>query len=924
MVRPFFRTWRERRGITMQMGELKKYGFPDEIIEIWKKSESDTLLDVQENAIDGGLFKDESMVIVAPASSGKTFVGEMASVKVAFDGKKAIYLIPLKAIAEEKFLAFLEKYKDYGIDVKLSSGDYRQFDTDIESGIFDIAIIVYEKMYQFLVRKPQILSDVGLVVVDEIQLLNERTRGPSLEMLLTKILISNPNVQLLCLSAVVGNAPELASWLKAQPIVLTKRPLELREGVYLDGTLKYREFNTGNEGEEQLIQIKSAIRHETVCQLAKYFIDNGEQVLIFLKNKPSTVKLAQSIANLVRLPPAGEALKELQGFENTLNARQLKETLRKGVAFHNADLLTEERQAVEKHFRKGEIKVVCATTTLAMGLNLPAKTVIFYDAKRWDGTKRRYFPLTVNEYKNMSGRAGRYKLQEDFGRSILIATRPFERDRLWRKYVAGSIGKIESRLKERAPEAHVLGLIASGMCKNESEIRDFLSQTFYSHSFGRDQTSREYISDTVKSIVKKILTYGLATLKNGSLKITALGKACAIEGISLDTCNRIHDYIGESRGEKFDDVKLLYAASSTEDSQYVYYYSRKDYTKYFEMLKKKLSILLKNDGEEEDGKRIIGHDIIDSYKTALCMKDWIEGVSYRELENKYDTPSGTIRRCAEGLSWVVHAVASVARVVNVEKEHFEEIYEISDRLVYGIPSKMLEIAELRVTGLGREHLRQLKNKGLVKLDDILDTTIDELQNIIPKHLAIRLHEKIRQRIEDTLRRQKVGHLLRMEKLGRKTDTIKGCYELDGKSFSRAAFKLLQDVGLNVEYLEEEKNHRPDILVHLREGSIVIQCTARIEKNYVGVKKAGEILSQGPRYNPIAYIVIGRPDFDTKAIQNASQIEKIQNYKMIPLNVLCEMVVRFYENKLSMNNVIDVLGTKRGYIQVDVLNNIITR
>ena len=906
----------------MQMEELEKYGFPEEIISIWKKSESDTLLDVQEKTIDGGLFEGKSMVVVAPASSGKTFICEMSSVKVALDDKKAIYLIPLKAVAEEKSLDFLEKYKDYGIDVKISSGDYRQFDADVESGVFDIAIIVYEKMYQFLVRKPQILDDVSLIVVDEIQMLNERTRGPTLEMLLTKILTSNPNVQLLCLSAVVGNALELADWLKAQPIVITKRPVELREGVYLNGTLKYREFNTGNEGEEQLIQIEGADRHQIACQLTEYLVDHGEQVLIFLKNKPSTMKLAQDIANLVRFPPAGKVLKELQGFENTLNTRQLKETLRRGVAFHHADLLTEERQAVEKYFRKGEIKVVCATTTLAMGLNLPAKTVIFYDAKRWDDTKKKYVPLTVNEYKNMSGRAGRYKLQEDFGRSILIALNRFERDKLWRKYILGSIGKIESRLKEHTPEAHVLGLIASGMCKNKSEIRDFLSLTFYSHLFGRDQTSREYISDTVKNTVEKILNYSLATLKNGSLKITALGKACAIEGISLETCNRIHDYITESRGEELDDVKLMYVASSTEDGQYVYYYSRKDYARYFAMLKKKPSILLKNDGEKQDGERIIGPDIVDAYKTALCMKDWIEGVSYRELENKYDTPSGTIRRCAEGLSWVVHAVASIARVLNVEKERVKEIYEISDRLVYGTPSEMLEIAELRVTGLGRDHLRPLKNEGLVKLDDILDTTIDKLQNIIPKDLAIRLHEKIGQRIENTLSRQKMGHLLRMEKLRRKTDTVKKCYELDGKSFSRAVFTLLQEIGLNVEYLEEKKNHRPDVLVHLKEGSIVIQCTARIEKNYVGIKKAGEILSQGPRYNPIAYIVVGRPDFDTRAIQNAFQIEKTQNYKIIPLNVLCEMVVRFCENKLSIDNLVDVLKTKRGYIQVDILDGYI--
>jgi helicase len=125
------------------------------------------------------------MVIQAPTSSGKTFIGEMAAVRAALNRKKAVYLVPLKALAEEKYRDFTEKYGSYGIRVIVSSRDFREFDADLEKGDFSIAIVVYEKMAQLFARRPERFEEVTLVIVDELEMLADEKRGQTLELLLT-------------------------------------------------------------------------------------------------------------------------------------------------------------------------------------------------------------------------------------------------------------------------------------------------------------------------------------------------------------------------------------------------------------------------------------------------------------------------------------------------------------------------------------------------------------------------------------------------------------------------------------------------------------------------------------------------------------------------------------------------------------------
>ena len=226
----------------MKMTELLRYDIPPEVIRLWQARESDALLPIQELAIKRhSLFGNGNLLIQAPTSSGKTFVGEMAAIQTALRRKKVVYLVPLKALAEEKHLDFDEKYTPYGLKVIISTRDHRQFDAQLESGDFSIAIVVYEKLSQVLVRRPERFAEVELLIADELELLSDPERGANAELLLTQVLQSGCRV--IGMSAVLGEADKLAGWMRADLVQHDRRPVELRYGVLHEGLFRYRTYN---------------------------------------------------------------------------------------------------------------------------------------------------------------------------------------------------------------------------------------------------------------------------------------------------------------------------------------------------------------------------------------------------------------------------------------------------------------------------------------------------------------------------------------------------------------------------------------------------------------------------------------------------------------------------------------------------------
>jgi helicase len=217
----------------MNLEKYKKH-IPE---NIYKKLEPriKTFRPAQYKAIDAGIFEDKNLLICTPTASGKTLVAELAIMNAIFHDKgKCVYIVPLKALASEKFKHFK---KHYDFKTAISSGDIDSDDSYLNN--YDLIITTSEKFDSLIRHKAPWLPKVRVVIIDEIHLLNDSHRGPTLEIIITLLKSILKRVQIIGLSATIGNPKDLAEWLKATLIVDTWRPVELHTGTYLDGEIEY-------------------------------------------------------------------------------------------------------------------------------------------------------------------------------------------------------------------------------------------------------------------------------------------------------------------------------------------------------------------------------------------------------------------------------------------------------------------------------------------------------------------------------------------------------------------------------------------------------------------------------------------------------------------------------------------------------------
>ena len=219
----------------MKLSNIKKE-LPNSIYSVLSK-EIKELRPSQEKAVKAGLFKGENMLVCTPTASGKTLIAEMLMLKrVLEENGKAVYIVPLKALATEKYKEFKKRYPM--VDIALSIGDLDSNDKGLKNK--DIIIATSEKLDSLIRHKVSWLEEIKVIVVDEIHLLNDIGRGPTLEILLT-ILKEKTDAQILGLSATIGNPQELADWLDAKLVIDTWRPVELKKGVYFNGKTEFKD-----------------------------------------------------------------------------------------------------------------------------------------------------------------------------------------------------------------------------------------------------------------------------------------------------------------------------------------------------------------------------------------------------------------------------------------------------------------------------------------------------------------------------------------------------------------------------------------------------------------------------------------------------------------------------------------------------------
>jgi len=416
----------------MKIKSLKDYGIPYYILDIWEKHYSPYLLPIQEEAVrdygvldGGGRVNDragrmnptptfamterekvrndrnhphpalspqgrgdieesspqgreldyKNLLVVAPTSSGKTFIGEMAAITQLIHQKKVLYLVPLRCLAEEKYRHFKNLYGNCGLEIVVSTRNHKVDDYRIIQGNYQIAVMVYEKFYSFLLQHPRFLLDVSLVVLDEMQLIHHPKWGPLLEDIIDHLRRKDGTLRIIALSAWIENQEALRKWFSAPALISPQRPVELRKGMVREGIFKYITPPDNHTYQREIFFNQEAVQDncfgDYLLETVRYFIKQNESTLIFFSTSAETRKWAKWLASRLESTPTSSAIEELKEMEETLSRDELLELLPKRVAYHNQDLTWEERNLVETYLKKGEIKVICATNILALGITIP-------------------------------------------------------------------------------------------------------------------------------------------------------------------------------------------------------------------------------------------------------------------------------------------------------------------------------------------------------------------------------------------------------------------------------------------------------------------------------------------------------------------------------------------------------------------------
>jgi len=686
---------------------------PPKAITLLKEHGIIQLFPPQEEAINRGLLKRKNLVLAVPTASGKTLVAELAMIKNLFEAHgKCLYLVPLRALANEKYTEF-KKYEQLGYRVGMTTGDYDSTDEWLEN--YDIIVSTNEKVDSLIRHHARWLSDLGLIVSDEVHLMNDLDRGATLEIVITRLRELNPNAQILALSATIKNANELGEWLEAEVIYSNWRPVELREGVCYQTTVWYDENTT-----EKLPRIEK----NPLINIMLNTLSKGGQVLVFTNTRQSSVSLAKKSARYVERTLSKNEKSDLAKIsENLIKSTSktkitqlLSSLIKSGVAFHHAGLSYSERLIIENAFRENKLKVLTATPTLAAGVNLPARVVVINSFHRYD-MRHGYSQIPVLEYKQMAGRAGRPKY-DNVGYAYLMAKTKTQVFELLEKYIHGEPESISSKLASYdVLLSHVLGCIAAEYCHSLKSIFSFFTKTFYGYQEGGIQGIQRSIKKSIDFLTENLFIRSTAK----GYVATAFGKRVSELYISPETGLIYRQALSRRPTTDFGYLHLI---AHTPDMPKLYL-RKNEYETYEYVLEDHYDELLIDIPDAFEYPHEY-ESILAELKVADVLNDWINERSEDYIVEKFDIGSGDIYRLVENANWLLYSLSEIARILRKE-EHVSTVKQLVYRVKHGVKSDLLPL--VNIEGIGRVRARILFNAGYTSLDKLKKAKVEDIAKL---------------------------------------------------------------------------------------------------------------------------------------------------------------------------------------------------
>ncbi len=496
----------------------------------------------QIKAIEQGLFDSSSNKIVRmPTSAGKTRIAELAIVHTLINnpGAKCIYVAPYRALVSELEQSFLHLLGDLGYRVSSVLGAY-EFD-DFEELLVsetDILVATPEKLDLLLRAKPEFLENVKLFVLDESHIVHDPQRGVKFELLLTRLKINLPSARILTLSAVVPDQTleDFAKWFNASPddiLSLGWRPSIQQYAMfdwfshtgtlrylseedipglqqYVPGVIRHQVFEfinpeTGRVNRKRFPEMTN--KSQIAAELALKFAELGPVLVFctqpdFVKSVANALKIRLQLLSLTGRSIPSYFSVHTENRSSILASEYLGgpfvDWFKSGIGVHYGDLPDAIRKAVETDFRQRKLRVLIATNTLAQGVNLPVKTVIFHSCRRYEESSGRSVPIPARDYWNIAGRAGRAG-EETEGLTIHIAISDMDkRDTRYYFALKDDVEPVESALYQK-----LTALIQNRLSEEALKIEidpEILALLV-------EESSEESLHNTLNEVVESSLVY---------------------------------------------------------------------------------------------------------------------------------------------------------------------------------------------------------------------------------------------------------------------------------------------------------------------------------------------------------------------------------------------------------------------------------
>ena len=682
------------------------------IIDFLKSQGYTELYPPQKDAVNAGILDEKNILVSTPTASGKTLIATLAMIQHIIKHKtKVVYLSPLRALAAEKFSEFkkLETLKlERKIKVSISTGD---FDSAGNLANSDILILTNEKMDSLMRYGPAWIDDIGLVISDEIHLVGDEGRGPTLEMILTrfKLGLAGNKPRIIALSATITNSDELAEWLDCKQVESKWRPVPLSEAVYDDFMVKNQERESYEVNFDSIGLPSIGLGIDSV--------KNGGQSLLFAMTRPSCAKLATDSGKYIERILSNNELADLETIskkllsnnEQTQLVKKLAYLVKQGVAFHHAGLNQNCREIIETEFRSGKIKLLSATPTLAAGVNLPARRVVISSILRYNAKSAGNTPISVLEYKQLCGRAGRPQYDKE-GESIIIA-KQIPQDDLLDHYVDGEPEPIESKIIEPSSlRIHLLSLIVTSPTITEDRINKFFSQTL-----GGMQVEDETIELNLENAKHFLIDEKFIVKSRNGFIATKFGQMVSrlyIDPMTArDFRNAIEYDISKGRKHTFGFLHLI-----TDCGEF--------FPKFGLRIKdeERLDIVLENNIQTK-----IKHiDVQDCTRSLLAMELWINEGTEIDLSDQLNIESGDIHRMAETANWLAYSLRELSRLLG-RIDLIKELDDLRQRIIYGIKEELIDLVKIK--GIGRVRARRLYRNNIKTRQDLAATSVNQLAAI---------------------------------------------------------------------------------------------------------------------------------------------------------------------------------------------------